>query len=332
MNKILSQDEVSALLNDVKVHNKNYASTNRERKNIQHYDFKHPDRISKDQLRVLKTIHSNFTKSFGTYLSAKLRTTVDVSVLSVDQLSYTEFMMTMTAPTCIYIVEVATNSGSYIIEFTPEFVFYTIDRLLGGSGEVFDEAREITIIEENVLKKIAQKAIIQLDDAWQSVTSFNSKIASFETNPQFVQIAPASEPSVVISFSVKVHNFSSIITLCFPYFVLEPVLPRLNIQSWISLRHKGATPESSPLIEKGLLVTPIEMVASRTTSKITMSEIMNLEIGDVILFDDNFENQFQLVLSEQPMFLGKVGVYGKRRAIKITDIIENDERLKHDRS
>ena len=324
MNKILSQDEVNALLNDIKTPKQ---SIKKEHKNINIYDFKHPDRVSKDQLRVLKTIHSNFAKAFGTYLSTKLRTTVDITVLSVDQLSYSEFTMTMTSPSCIYTMDTEIGSGNYIIEFAPEFVFYTIDRLLGGGGEVIDEAREITIIEENVLKKIVQTAINQLDDVWQNMASLRSRIIGFETNPQFVQIAPASEPSIVISFSVKVHNFSSIITLCFPYFVLEPVMQKLNVKSWISIKHNGMTQEKSSAIEKELKMTPIEVIASLDTTKIKLCELMKLEAGDVLLFDDNVGNKFQMKLAGQSKFLGKPGILGNHLALKITDIIQKDERL-----
>lgn len=318
MSKILSQDEVNALLDDIKVTKE---PINTEKKSVNLYDFKHPDRISKDQLRALKTIHTNFAKAFGTYLSTKLRTTVDINVLSVDQLTYTEFTTMMASPTCIYIVELEQDNGSIIIEFATELVFYAIDRLLGGLGEAMDEIREITIIEESVLKKIVQKAIIQLDEAWQQVATLGFRLTSFETNPQFVQIAPASEPSIVISFSVKINNFNSIITLCFPYFVLEPIIQKLNIQDWISSKQKGKILGNSSLIENQLKSTPIELVARMDSTPVKFSDIMNLEIGDVLLFDRKTNMKFEILLAGKPKFLTRPGIAGDFRACKIIDYI-----------
>jgi flagellar motor switch protein FliM len=323
MSKILSQDEVNALIKDIHV-DKDPEKT--EKKNINLYDFKHPDRISKDQLRVLKTIHTNFAKAFGTFLSTKLRTTVDLNVLSVDQLTYSEFTITMASPSCIYVIYSAVGDGSFVIEFAPELVFYTIDRLLGGRGDIIDEVREITIIEENVLKKIVQQAIIQLNDSWQQIASLEPKMTSFETNPQFVQIAPASEPSVVISFSVKIQNFNSLITLCFPYFVLEPIMQQLSIQSWISNKQKEVRKEDLLVMEDRVMNTMVELNARLSTNSIKISDVLNLNEGDVLVFDKSINEKFELLLAGQPKFLGKPGIVGKKVAVKITDInIENED-------
>ncbi|MBN2008081.1 flagellar motor switch protein FliM [candidate division KSB1 bacterium] len=329
MSKILSQDEVNALIKDIHV-DKDPEKAN-EKKNVNLYDFKHPDRISKDQLRVLKTIHTNFAKTFGTFLSTKLRSTVDLNVLSVDQLTYSEFTITMASPSCIYVIYSAVGDGSFVIEFAPELVFYIIDRLLGGRGEIIDEVREITIIEENVLKKIVQQAIIQLNDSWQQIASLEPRMASFETNPQFVQIAPASEPSVVISFSVKIQNFNSLITLCFPYFVLEPIMAQLSIQSWISNKQKELRPEDMKIMEDKVMNTTVEMCARLSTNSIKLGDIMSLSEGDVLVFDKSINDKFEILLAGKTKFYGKPGIVGKKVAVKITDIKKKPEVKAHGR-
>ena len=335
MSKILSQDEVNSLIQDIHVDKTPVKPVAQpiataipmEKRNVNVYDFKHPDRISKDQLRVFKTIHTNFAKAFGTYLSTKLRTTVDLNVLSVDQLTYSEFTITMASPSCIYIIRSDVGDGNFVIEFAPELVFYVIDRLLGGQGDVFEEIREITIIEENILKKIVQQAIIQLDDSWQQIASLKPALSSFETNPQFVQIAPASEPSVVISFSVKILNFNSLITLCFPYFVLEPIMQQLSIQSWISNKHKEGSSEDIKVMENKVLNTLVDVSAQLQTKKITIADLINLEKGDVLVFDKDINEKFDIFLAKQVKFLGRPGIVGKKVAIKITDIISKKERI-----
>jgi flagellar motor switch protein FliM len=321
VSKIVSQEEVNALLNNPTL---NKTDPVLFTKNVKIYDFKHPDRISKDQLRALKTIHSNFAKSFGTFLSTKLRTTVDMNVMSVDQLTYSEFTMMMASPSCIYIIGLGQDSGRIIIEFSPELVFFIIDRLLGGRGDVLDEMREITIIEENVLKKIVKMAIKQLDISWQHVQTLSPHVVSFETNPQFVQIAPASEPSIVISFNVKIHNFNSIITICFPYFVLEPVMPKLNIQTWIKYKQSGLKIEQKTVIQEKLQNTKVELCARLSSKNVKLEDVMRLEIGDVLVLDKKVDNKFQIQLEGRPKFLCRPGMFGKNIAVKITDIFDEE--------
>lgn len=322
MSKIVSQDEVNALLSNQNLNNENSGVLN---KNVNLYDFKHPDRISKDQLRALKTIHSNFAKAFGTFLSTKLRMTVDMNVMSIDQLTYSEFTMMMASPSCIYIIALDQNIGRIIIEFSPELVFYIIDRLLGGKGDTIEEIREITIIEENVLKKIMKTAISQLDNAWQHVQKLNPRVVSFETNPQFVQIAPASEPSIVVSFNVKIQNFNSIITICFPYFVLEPVMPKLNIQTWISYKQNDQQSEIAKAINEKINMTTVELSSSLSSNTIKLEDVMRLEEGDVLVLDKKVDSKFNILLEGRPKFLCRPGVFGKNIAVKITDVLDDDK-------
>lgn len=321
MSKILSQYEVNTLFQDLKLNKEAKETVLTDTSNISVYDFKHPDWITKDHIRAFKTIHNNFAKSFGTYLSTKLRTTVDLSVLSVDQLTYSEFTMAMASPSCIYICHSEVVNRNFIIEFTPELVFFSIDRLLGGYGDILDENREITIIEENVLKKIAQKAIIQLDESWKQITTLNPRLLSFETNPQFVQIAPASEPSLVISLSVKIQNFNSLITLCFPYFFIEPIIDKLNTLSWNSSKPVKVSQEDAEIVREKLHNTSIVVIAGISTDKVSLKDLLNLEVGDVLMFDKRIDSEFEIKLCGKPKFWARPGISGKYMAFKITDII-----------
>ncbi|MDZ7262347.1 MAG: flagellar motor switch protein FliM, partial [candidate division KSB1 bacterium] len=326
---VLSQEEVDTLLSNISKGTSSVEMSRKGERTIHSYDFRHPDRISKDQLRTLRTIHSVFARSFGTFLSTTLRTSVDMRVTAVDQLTYAEFTMTMSSPSCIYILDLKQLKGNAIFELSPELVFFAIDRLLGGKGELITENREITIIEETVIKKIALKALTYLEEAWHHVTPLEAELQSFETNPQFVQIAPAGEPAVVISIQVKIHNFSSLITLCFPYFVLEPVLPKLSIQRWISLTQKGSSSTDSVLLEKQIKNTTVEVIAKLADSFISVQEFLNLEIGDIINLDKSIYENLTIVIENQPKLYGRPGILGKRLAVQITDVLlkETEDQL-----
>jgi flagellar motor switch protein FliM len=170
VSKILSQEEIDALLTNVaKTQSFDELEEARERA-VHLYDFKHPDRISKDQLRTLRTIHDGFARTFATYLSSTMRTMVDVNLLSIDQVAYSEYMMALSEPSCIYIISSKSLKGSAIIELGTNFALIVVDRLLGGSGKKADQIREVTIIEQNILKKIIEKALVVLNDVWHHVT------------------------------------------------------------------------------------------------------------------------------------------------------------------
>src|SRR3989304_5049428 len=176
MSKILSQDEIDALLSGEGIGAggggpaAETAEEDQKEKLVSLYDFKHPNRVSKDQLRTIQTIHESFARGFATHLSTRLRSLVDIDLTSVDQLTYSEFIMSMADPSAVYIFNIKELEGDAILEISPQLVLYIIDRSFGGEGGVIQEAREITIIEQNVMKKIVDNALEQLVRAWQNIT------------------------------------------------------------------------------------------------------------------------------------------------------------------
>ncbi|MBZ0264410.1 flagellar motor switch protein FliM, partial [bacterium] len=147
MNRILSQDEIDALLSSVSK-GKTYDDAEPEdSRAVAVYDFKHPDRISKEQIRTLRTIHENFARLFATYLSTSLRALVDVNVVSIDQVTYSEYTMSLSMPSSLYLLKNPELEGKSVLEISPQFLLFVEDRLLGGTGETEIEIREITLIE-----------------------------------------------------------------------------------------------------------------------------------------------------------------------------------------
>ncbi|MCH7495513.1 MAG: flagellar motor switch protein FliM, partial [Candidatus Marinimicrobia bacterium] len=197
MTKLLSQKEIDALLTKDNISDTGIMSAGSQ-KMVSVYDFRHPDRVSKDQMRALRTIHERFGRMFATYLSSNLRMMVDIKVDSIDQVTYSEYAMSLTTPACIYVIEFENLGGSGLIELSSDLFFILLDRQLGGSGKSSIESREVTIIEQKVLEKVLIAALTFLNDAWQLITPLGSRLKSFETNAQFVQIAPPSETVVII--------------------------------------------------------------------------------------------------------------------------------------
>ena len=189
---ILSQSEIDRLLaqfasGDVDAEE---IKAEKEQKKVKTYDFKRPDKFSKDQIRTLNMLHDNFARMYNTYLSTYLRALVDIEVASVEQLTYQEFVQSISNPSVIGILAVPPLKGNIILEFDTDICFAIIDRVFGGQGENTVKARVLTEIEEAVIRRMFDKALQHLREAWANVVNFNPKMEAMESNPQFAQIVP----------------------------------------------------------------------------------------------------------------------------------------------
>ncbi|UCD16386.1 MAG: flagellar motor switch protein FliM, partial [Candidatus Zixiibacteriota bacterium] len=202
MAKILSQDEIDALLSTVSSSEPEPVDEPGKSEHVRSvvtYDFKHPNRVSKDQLRTLENMHDNFAGHIGSTLSAMLRTMVDVDLISVDQINYSEYIMSLVSPSSTYTFSAKPLEGLCVIDYSPTLVFAFIDRMFGGGEKVLEIERELTGIERSVMTRIAGRIFNDLEDAWKNMVPVTIEQKSFETNPQFVQVVPAGETVIVVS-------------------------------------------------------------------------------------------------------------------------------------
>jgi flagellar motor switch protein FliM len=316
MSKILTQEEIDALLKSVSAAQPLEPTVESKERPVHLYDFKHPDRISKDQLRALRTIHDAFSRSFGTYLSGILRTMVDINLLSIDQATYSEYMLSLSVPSCIYIVASKNLKGSLIMEVAPQFSLTVVDRLLGGGGHRVGSIRELTIIEQNILRKVVESGLSILTEAWRSVHRINLYIESFESNPQFVQIAPASETAAVVSFEIIMRDMTFPMNLCFPYFVLEPLIRNLS-NSWASVATKRLAPQEMEGLRTQVSLTKLPVSVQLGNAELPADDLARLKIGDVIRLKARKDESLKIWVNGKVKFWGEPGVSRLRKAVRI---------------
>ena len=324
--KLLSQKEIDALMN--RETRKAPQVQSEKKKEVTVYDFRHPDRISKEQMRTLRTIHDRFARTFATYLSNTLRTMIDIKVDTIDQVTYSEYSLSVAVPSCLFIANLSALNGSCIMEMPPNLFFFLIDRLLGGTGRAIDAQREVTVIEQKVMEKIINRALQEFEEAWRDVTPVKPKLSAFETNPQFVQIAPASETVIVILFDVIIGERTYALNICIPFIVLESVLNKLNIHSYMALTQKNQTPEIRKDIQKNLHETKVPVRAILGETSITVEEFINLAIGDVLVLDTNINDEVEITISDKTKFWARPGMKSKKVAVQVSssDSMELDEK------
>ncbi len=334
MSDILSQEEVDALLAAVSTGGsgedestpaaggESYARDEAEpARPVALYDFRRPDRVSKDQMRTLQNLHEGYARLLSTTLSSYLRTLVEVDIVSVDQLTYSEFVMSVANPSCIYIFQMEPLEGAAIFEVNPNLVFFIVDRLFGGQGRPIDHNRELTDIEKNVLNKIVERALLNLKEVWEHVGIFTPKVDSYETNPQFVQIAPPNETIILISLEVRMKHGSGLISLCFPFIMLETVISKLSGESWIS-GQRTTTQETRRVLETELNSTELPVTSIIGEAKLKLRDLLQLQNGDVVVLDKLADSDLTIKISGKPKFFGKVGVVGRNKCVQVTSLID----------
>lgn len=331
MSDILSQAEVDALLQALssgEVDSEQIAIEERQGK-IKKYDFRRPDKFSKDQLRTLQMIHENYARFLNTSLSTYLRSVVDVSVVSTQQMTYEEFIRSLPVPTVVTIFSVEEMGDAGILELSSGLGLMMVERLLGGGLNIPARSRELTEIELNILGRILQRFLSQLKDAWANLASVTAKIDRIETNPGFVQIVAPNQMIVLITLSVRAGDEEGLLNLCLPDTLLEPVLPKLTAHYWLGSSSKEPAPEQRSAIEGRLASTEVEVVVKLGSTRLAVRDLLDLQSGDVIALPSRIEDPIPAYVGSSLKFYGKAGTKGNRMALQITRVhkeVEQNDR------
>lgn len=324
MTEVLSQSEIDALLAAISSGEMDADQLKKEEteKKIKVYDFKRALRFSKDQIRSLTRIHENYARLLTTYFSAQLRTFVQFTVASVDQLPYEEFIRSIPKITTLNIFEAAPFEGRMVMELNPNIAYGMLDRLLGGHGNTSPKIGAMTEIETKLIERIFEKALDTFREAWQSIIELSPSLEALETNPQFLQIASPNETVAVISFSTKIGDNSGMINLCLPHVVLEPIMPKLSAHYWLSTEKKKAHSKEHELLSEQIKQTEVQLKAELGTSTITISDFLTLCTGDVVQLNQSPESLVKIKLGERTKFTGSPGIVKGKLAIQIQDVLE----------
>lgn len=320
MADVLSQHEIDALLSAISTGEMN-ADELREQKEerVRVYDFKRAMRFSKDQIRSLTRIHENFARLLTTFLSAQLRTYVQINVASVDQLPYDEFIRSIPKMTILNSFEASPLEGRFVIEINPNIAYAMMDRILGGRGTSFNKVENLTEIESKIMKQLFSKAFGTFQEAWQSVVDLEIGNQDLEVNPQFLQLVSPNETVVVISLATAIGEASGMMNICLPHVVLEPVIRKLSIHYWMQEKNKQREPEELDQLKEKLRDAVITLKAELGESEISVQEFLQLDLGDVIELDQAIDKPLLIRAGEVPKFFAQPGKKGRRLAVQIIE-------------
>ncbi len=335
---VLDQSEVDALLaavdpGEVEEDQRQAAIFSRHRRDLEDvevrpYDFKRPERVSKDQMRALQTLHEGFARNFGASLSGFLRTIVEVKVATCEQMTYSEFISGLPNPTSFNLIESDELEGQMCLEISPLIIYPIIDRLLGGTTQdLFIPQRPMTLIEARLISNVTNRGLSALSEAWAGMKQMTFQITTTESNPQLVQIVPPNEVVVVVGFELKMSNRAGTMNLCIPYNVIEPVMDDLSAQSWFSVRSSHKTDRITALLQDSLAPAPLEVTGLLAETTITVRDLRELGVGDLIVTQTPAARPVQFLVEGQRKFLAHLGQYRGARALRVAREIQPSDRF-----
>ncbi len=321
--EILSQNEIDALLSAITSGEMDAEELKREEQEqkVRVYDFKRALRFSKDQIRSISRVHENYARLLTTFFSAQLRTYVNISVASVDQIPYEEFIRSIPNMTILNVYSFEPLEGRVLMEVNPNIAYSMMDRVLGGKGQSNKQVDSLTEIETLIMSQLFEKSIVNLEEAWSTIVDINPVLENFEVNPQFLQMVSPNETVVVVSLTTQIGEVSGMINICIPHIVLEPIIPKLSAHYWMETT-KERDPEAYDQITHHIKQVKVDAKALLGSTSITVDQLLNLKPDDVFKLNQSIDEPLQLVVNDQPKMLVQAGKVNKKIAVQVLEEIK----------
>jgi flagellar motor switch protein FliM len=290
------------------------------------YDFKRPERVGKDQMRAMHSLHETLARNFGATVSGMLRTMIEVKLLSVDQLTYSEFVFSLDNPSCFTVLRPEPLDGNWILDIAPALSYAIIDRMLGGDPSPNETIRRpLTEIENRLIGRVVQLFMAQLKVAWENIVELELTIESVESNPQLVQIVPPNEVVILVGFEVLLGKNRGMLNLCIPFNTVENFNSKLSRNGWVGYGKGTPTKESRRKITTSIDAAPVDIVVTLARSKIRTGDLLDLAVGDVITTEKEVNAPLELAVQDVPKFNARAGAFKGKKAVQIDSVIEKPQ-------
>jgi flagellar motor switch protein FliM len=338
MAKILSQEEVDALLSEfseeeaaaavvgaaqeVTVKPGKKKTVDKDKK-VSIYDFRRPDRVSKEQMRFLHSLHQRFARIFSSSLSVYLRALIEVNLYLVEQLTYGEFILSLPDPTYLNAIAMEPLEGNLVLEINPQIHFPMIDKMLGGKGEDFSGPRRtLTEIERTLIEGVVKLVLRDLEESWKQIAKLKMSIAATETSPQLIQAVAPNEIVLLIVFELKIGEAKGFMNFCIPSIVLEPIVKRFS-QNWYTQRTKISVEEVKK-IKLNLLKTKIRAEAGIYGNCIKVKDLLVLTPGNLLKLETKTDEEINVKLNGIKKFNAYQVKKGRKKAVQIVNLIPRE--------
>ncbi|MFP4332007.1 MAG: flagellar motor switch protein FliM [Campylobacterales bacterium] len=328
MADILSQEEIDALLEVVDDEGGDTESIEKDdvlqQKAITLYDFKRPNRVSKEQLRAFRGIHDKMARNLSSQISAIMRSIVEIQLHSVDQMTYGEFLMSLPSPTSFNVFSLKPLDGTGALELNPSIAFPMIDRLIGGNGDPYESNREFTEIELNLLDTILRQVMGNLRDAWGPIADIYPSIETKESSPNVVQIVAQNEIVIMVVMEIIIGHSSGMMNICYPVIALESVLSRLASRD-VMLTETSSKKSRNRELQALLGGAQVVVTAKLGQTRLSLEEILDIKEGDILRLDRPADDTAIVSVDGKDKFIGEIGLRRFRKTFQLKEVIRTEK-------
>ena len=326
MSDILSQSEIDNLLKQLSEGDLDMDQIQGEdEKQVKNYDFSRPTKFSKEHLRTLEIIFEHYSRLISTNLPVYLRKNVQVTVASSETVTFSEFSNALSNPSVLGIVNFAPLNGNIIIEIATNLCYAMLDRMLGGSGQPLEKSRDFSDIELTILQKVLVMFTQLMREPWKNVVEISPVLSRLETNPQFAQVIAPSDMIAIVTLNMKLGDVEGMVNICLPFFTLEDVMDKLNTKYWFSTMQENHDEHYEEYIESMIRSVDIPIKAVLGKSTISVSDFLNLQVGDCIRLDSRVDTDMQVYVGNIKKFTALPGTERDSYAVQITSVIREEE-------
>ena len=287
---------------------------------IKTYDFRRPDKFSKEQWQTLTTMHETFARMIGAQFSSRMRTLVSVRLSSIDQGLYEEWQLQIPSETACYVFSLAPLAGNIVVEFNHDVAAEVIDRLLGGTAVLPMRDHDLSDIELVLLRSFGRALGAALSEMWVNVSPVEAEVQEFGLDASLIQVAGPNDVVVTAFFEVNLGSRLGAMSICMPYTVLEQVAGKLSAQVWLSGAQGGHDERVRQIVRAVVGAAPIELVVELGATEVAARSIADLAVGDTLVLDGGVDRSLRVSIGGNQRFLGRPGMVGNRVALRVAEV------------
>ncbi len=326
MGEVLSQNEIDNLLAALSTGELDVDQIqDSNEKQVKNYDFRRPAKFSKEHLRTLEIIYEHYGRLLSTNLPVYLRKNVQVSVASSETVTFSEFTNALSNPIIMGVVNFVPLAGNIIVDLSTNLGYAIVDRMLGGMGEPLEKTRDFSEIELTIIEKVMIVCMQLMREPWKNVLEINPMLDRLETNPQFAQIIAPNDMVAIVTLNMKIGEVQGFMNMCLPYFTLEDIMDKLNTRYWYANMQEIKDDDYEDHIESMIRRVDIPMKAVLGKSTVSVSDFVNLQVGDVIRLDTHIDSELSVYVGNIRKFTALPGASKENYAVRVTSVIREGE-------
>ncbi len=295
------------------------------------FDFRRPSTLSREHVRTMQIVQETLARGFTTTLASTLRAVTSVSIRDIEQRPYDEYIREIPNPTSLTMLSLRPLAGSAMLEIPLQIGFVFTELMLGGVGGAEQPKRSMTDLELSLLRNIVELTLPELRYAFEPIAAIQPAIIGQEANPQFAQLAAPTDMVIVISFDIKIESVTEVISLCIPFSSLQPHLEALSETNRSGGQSAEKLAAEQARLREHLSSAGVQAHATFRTAVASSNQIIDLRVGDVLLFNHPVEMPLTLQTGGVPIYDVSIGRVNRHLALQITGAVPADRHRRSSR-